>query len=442
MVSRIRDRCSRESAYPAAAISTGRSRSAELAEGPNSEEWQVVHEVYAQERSRCFRQRISNREVAVMLRGPGEKADLCVAPSDHERPMFNESVMEDICGKDNLQAALQRVKRNKGSAGVDGMSVGELPAHLKLHWPAIKAQLLSGEYVPQPVRRVVIPKPGKAKEKRKLGIPTVIDRFIQQAILQVLQRSWDSTFSENSYGFRPGRSAHQAIAKAQDYAVSGYGVVVDIDLAAFFDRVNHDRLMSRLAKDIEDKRLLKLIRRFLQAGILENGLITVPTRGSPQGGPLSPFLSNVVLDEWDKELERRGHCFVRYGDDCNIYVKSHRAGERVMASATRFITQRLKLQVNESKSAVDVPSNRQFLGFTLTAGRYKHRRKIAPKSLLRFKAKVRQLTNRNWGISMDERIDRLSSYLRGWRSYFGFAEATTVLRDLDSWVRRRLRCAQ
>ncbi len=377
-----------------------------------------------------------------MLTGPGEKADLCVAPSDHERPMFNESVMEDICDRDNLQAALKRVKRNKGSGGVDGMSVGELPAHLKVHWPAIKALLLSGEYVPQPVRRVEIPKPGKPKEKRKLGIPTVIDRFIQQAILQVLQRSWDPAFSENSYGFRPGRSAHQAIAKAQEYAVSGYGVVVDIDLAAFFDRVNHDRLMSRLAKDIEDKRLLKLIRRFLQAGILENGLITVPTRGSPQGGPLSPFLSNVVLDEWDKELERRGHCFVRYGDDCNIYVKSHRAGERVMASATRFITQRLKLQVNESKSAVDVPSNRQFLGFTLTAGRYKHRRKIAPKSLLRFKAKVRQLTNRNWGISMDERIDRLSKYLRGWRSYFGFAEATTVLRDLDSWVRRRLRCAQ
>ena len=222
-----------------------------------------------------------------MLQGLGEKAGLCVAPSENERPMFDEHVMEEICDKDNLQAALQRVKRNKGSPGVDGMSVGELPAHLKLHWPAIRALLLSGEYVPQPVRRVEIPKPGKPKEKRKLGIPSVLDRFIQQAILQVLQRSWDKTFSENSYGFRPGRSAHQAIAKAQEYAVSGYGVVVDIDLAAFFDRVNHDRLMSRLAKDIEDKRLLGLIRRYLQAGILENGLITVPAQGSPQGGPIT-----------------------------------------------------------------------------------------------------------------------------------------------------------
>lgn len=385
---------------------------------------------------------MSNREVAVKLRGPGEKADLCVASDGSERPMFNEHVMEDICEKENLLAALKRVKRNKGSAGVDGMSVEELPVHLKQNWPVIKALLLSGEYVPQAVRRVDIPKPGKPKEKRKLGIPSVIDRFIQQAILQVLQRRWDSTFSENSYGFRPGRSAHQAIAKAQEYVCAGNEIVVDIDLAAFFDRVNHDRLMSRLAKDIEDKRLLRLIRRYLQAGILENGLITVPTRGSPQGGPLSPFLSNVVLDEWDKELEARGHCFVRYGDDSQLFVKSHRAGERVMASATRFITERLKLRVNESKSAVDVPSNRQFLGFTLTAGRHKHRRKIAPKSLLRFKAKVRRLTNRHWGISMDERIDRLSKYLRGWRSYFGFAQATTVLRDLDSWVRRRLRCAQ
>lgn len=377
-----------------------------------------------------------------MLRGPEEKADLCVARDGNERPMFDEYVMEVICHKDNLQAALRRVKRNKGGAGTDGMSVGELPAYLKVHWPAIKVLLLSGGYIPQPVRRVEIPKPGKPKQKRKLGIPSVLDRFIQQAILQVLQRSWDGTFSEHSYGFRPGRSAHQAIAKAQQCVLSGYGVVVDIDLASFFDRIHHDRLMSRLAKDIEDKRLLLLIRRYLQAGILENGLIKVPTEGSMQGGPLSPFLSNVVLDEWDKELERRGHRFVRYGDDCNIYVRSHRAGERVMTSATRFIEQRLKLQVNESKSAVDIPSNRQFLGFTLTAGKHKNRRKIAPKSLQRFKAKVRQLTNRNWSISMAERIDRLSRYLRGWRGYFGFAEAITVLRDLDSWIRRRLRCAQ
>jgi RNA-directed DNA polymerase len=392
-------------------------------------------------KGRHVRRRTSNREAEVKPRGPGAKADLPIAGRDIENPMFGSDLMEEICSRDNLRAALKRVRGNKGSPGVDGMTVDELGDYLRVHWPQIKEALLNGEYVPQPVKRVEIPKPGK-KEKRKLGIPCVLDRFIQQALLQVLQSRWDETFSEHSYGFRPGRSAHQAIARAQSYLKSGYGVVVDLDLEAFFDRVNHDRLMSRLAQRIGDKRVLKLIRAYLQAGILENGLVSVPTEGTPQGGPLSPFLSNVVLDEWDKELERRGHRFVRYGDDCNIYVKSQRAGERVMANLRRFITGRLKLRVNETKSAVDVPSKRKFLGFSFTAGRSANRRKIAPESLRRFKARVRQLTRRNWSISLEERVRRLTGYLHGWRGYFGFCETASVLRDLDSWIRHRLRCVQ
>jgi RNA-directed DNA polymerase len=392
-------------------------------------------------KGRQVRRRTSNREAEVKLRGPGAKADSPVAGSVIENPMFGTDLMEVTCGRDNLLAALRRVRSNKGSPGTDGMTVDELPAYLKTHWPAIKDALLKGDYVPQPVRRVEIPKPGK-KEKRKLGIPCVLDRFIQQALLQVLQSRWDGTFSEHSYGFRPGRSAHQAIAKAQSYLTSGHSFVVDLDLEAFFDRVNHDRLMSRLAQQIGDKRVLKLIRAYLQAGILEDGLIKSPTEGTPQGGPLSPFLSNVVLDELDKELERRGHTFVRYGDDCNVYVKSRRAGERIMASLRGFITTRLKLKVNEAKSAVDAPQQRKFLGFTFTAGRSPNRRKIALESLRRFRARVRQLTRRNGSISLEERIRRLRAYLLGWRGYFGYCETGSVLRDLDSWIRHRLRCVQ
>ena len=392
-------------------------------------------------KGRQVRQRTSNQEAEVKPWGPGAKADVPMADRAIENPMFGADLMEVVCHRDNLRAALKRVRGNKGSPGLDGMTVGELGGYLRAHWPQLKEALLKGEYVPQPVRRVEIPKPGK-KERRKLGIPCVVDRFIQQALLQVLQSRWDEAFSEHSYGFRPGRSAHQAIARAQSYLRSGYGVVVDIDLEAFFDRVNHDRLMSRLALRIVDKRVLKLIRAYLQAGILENGLVKVPTEGTPQGGPLSPFLSNVVLDEWDKELERRGHRFVRYGDDCNIYVKSQRAGERVMANLRRFISGRLKLRVNEAKSAVDVPSKRKFLGFTFTGGRSPSRRKIAPESLRRFKARVRQLTRRNWSISLEERVRRLKGYLNGWRGYFGFCETASVLRDLDSWIRHRLRCVQ
>ena len=393
-------------------------------------------------KGRQVRVRTFNREAEVKPWGPGAKADLPIAKRRTERPMFDEDLMETICARDNLRAALKRVRQNQGSPGVDGMSVEELPGYLKEHWLAIKELLLKGEYAPRAVKRVEIPKPGKGSEKRKLGIPCVVDRFIQQAVLQVLQPRWDPSFSESSFGFRPGRSAHRAIAVAQSYMEVGYGVVVDIDLAQFFDRVNHDRLMSRLAPRMADKRVLKLVRAYLKAGIMEGGLVSVPMEGTPQGGPLSPFLSNVVLDELDKELESRGHRFVRYGDDCNIYVKTPRAGERVMSGVRRFITKRLKLKVNEAKSAVDIPQHRKFLGFTFTGGRSPNRRKIAPESLKRFRAHVRRLTRRNWGIRLAERVRRLAIYLRGWRGYFGYCETPSVLRDLDSWIRRRLRCVQ
>lgn len=390
------------------------------------------------DKGRQVRQRTSNREAEVKPWGPGAKADVCIASRESENLMFGKQLMEEICERNNLKAALQRVRRNKGSPGVDGMTVDELPDYLKTHWLAIKASLQEGRYQPQAVRRVEIAKPGST-EKRKLGIPCVLDRFIQQAILQVLQRQWDQTFADSSYGFRPGRSAHQAIAKAQSYIKAGHEYVVDIDLEKFFDQVNHDRLMSRLASRIADKRVLKLIRAYLRAGILEHGLVSVPTEGTPQGGPLSPFLSNVVLDELDQELESRGHRYVRYADDCNIYVCSRRAGDRVMRSVSKFITERLKLKVNAGKSAVDIPQNRTFLGYTFTGGKAPNRRKIAAKSIKRFKAQVRRLTRRNWSISLEDRIVRLARYITGWRGYYGYCETSSVLRDLDSWIRRRLR---
>lgn len=380
----------------------------------------------------------SNRKAEVKPRGSGARADSPIARQVSDRPIFDSNLMEIVCARENLVPALARVRQNKGSPGVDGMTVDTLPAYLKDNWLWIRGQLLEGSYQPKPVKRVEIPKPG-SQERRKLGIPCVVDRFIQQAILQVLQAKWDRIFSENSYGFRPGRSAHQAIAKAQSYVRQGYGVVVDIDLEKFFDKVCHDRLMSKLAERIEDKRVLKMIRAYLEAGIMDDGVVTTPMEGTPQGGPLSPFLSNVVLDEMDKELEARGIAFVRYADDSNVYVRSRRAGERVMQSLTRFIEGRLKLKVNTCKSAVAKPQERKFLGFTLTGGKQPNRRKIASESIRRFRAKVRQLTRRNWGISMEERVQRLALYLRGWKGYFGFCETVYVLRDLDSWVRRRLR---
>jgi RNA-directed DNA polymerase len=355
-----------------------------------------------------------------------------------ERPAGTTRLMEEICDRENMEEALRRVKANKGSAGIDGMTVGGIADYLKQHWPAVRERLLNGTYEPNPVRRVEIPKPDGGV--RKLGIPTVLDRLIQQAVMQVLQRQWDGTFSEHSYGFRPGRSAHQAVAQAQQYIAEGHGWCVDLDLEKFFDRVNHDKLMGRIAKRVGDKRLLKLIRAFLNAGVMENGLVSPSVEGTPQGGPLSPLLSNLVLDELDRELERRGHRFVRYADDCNIYVRSERAGQRVMESVTRFIMQELKLKVNEAKSAVAQPQERKFLGFSFTVG-LEVKRIIAPKALDRFKQRIREITRRAKGVSMKTTIEELAPYMRGWRSYFGFCETPYVLLSLTRWVRLRLRAA-
>jgi RNA-directed DNA polymerase len=356
-----------------------------------------------------------------------------------ESPASTNRLMEEVCERENLMEALRQVKANKGSAGVDGMTVGQLTDYLKQHWPAIREQLLSGTYEPKPVRRVEIPKPDGGGV-RKLGIPSVLDRFIQQAVMQVLQRRWDRTFSDHSYGFRPGRSAHQAVAKAQQYIAAGYTWVVDFDLEKFFDRVNHDKLMGQIAKRVEDKRLLKLIRAFLNAGVMENGLVSPSVEGTPQGGPLSPLLSNLVLDELDRELEHRGHRFVRYADDSNIYVRSERAGQRVMESITRFITQKLRLKVNEAKSAVARPQERKFLGFSFTTGP-EVKRAIAPKALERFKQRIREITRRAKSVSIEATIAELAPYMRGWRGYFGFCETPEVLVYLTRWVRLRLRAA-
>jgi RNA-directed DNA polymerase len=368
-----------------------------------------------------------------------EETESSGAMNGTETPASANRLMEEVCERENLKEALRRVKANQGSAGVDGMTVGGISDYLKQHWPAIREQLLSGTYEPKPVRRVEIPKPDGGV--RKLGIPTVLDRFIQQAVMQVLQRKWDRTFSDHSFGFRPGRSAHQAVAQAQQYIADGHGWCVDFDLEKFFDRVNHDKLMGQVAKRVADKRLLKLIRAFLNAGVMENGLVGPSGEGTPQGGPLSPLLSNLVLDELDRELERRGHRFVRYADDCNIYVRSERAGQRVMESIAQFITQRLKLKVNEAKSAVARPQERKFLGFSFTSGP-EVRRIIARKALDRFKRRIREITRRAKSVSMETTMEVLAPYLRGWRSYFGFCETPEVLLSLTRWVRLRLRAAR
>jgi RNA-directed DNA polymerase len=361
------------------------------------------------------------------------------ANPEPESPSACDRLMEEVCERENLKQALKRVKANKGAPGVDGMTVQALPAYLREYWPSIRAMLLNGTYKPQPVRRVEIPKPDGGGV-RKLGIPSALDRFIQQAVLQVLQRRWDPTFSDSSYGFRPGRSAHQAVAQAQSYIQSGYRWVVDLDLEKFFDRVNHDILMSRVAKRISDKRMLKLIRSFLTAGVMEHGVVGATDEGTPQGGPLSPLLSNLMLDDLDRELERRGLRFVRYADDSNVYVRSERAGQRVMAGLKAFLTSKLKLKVNESKSAVARPEERKFLGFTFIAYNGKVQRIVAPKAIARFKEKVRKLTRRTRGVSIEQVVKELSRYLTGWRGYFHFVELTNQLRNLDAWLRRRLRC--
>ena len=346
--------------------------------------------------------------------------------------------MEEICERENCKRALKRVKANKGSPGVDGMTVQELPGFLPQHWPAIREQLLSGTYKPQPVRRKEIDKPDGGM--RKLGIPTVVDRLIQQAVMQVRQKRWDWTFSEHSYGLRPGRSAQQAVKAAPQHIAAGYRWVVDLDLEKFFDRVSHDKLMGKIAERVSDQRLLKLLRAFLRAGVMEGGLVSPVAEGTPQGGPLSPLLSNIVLDEFDRELARRGHRFARYADDSNIYVRSRRAGERVMKSLTRFISTQLKLQVNQSKSAVAEPWERKFLGFSFTRSESPKRR-IAPKAVKRFKERVRELTSRTRGISIARMAKELARYLRGWIGYFGKGETPSVLQSLEGWTRRRLRSA-
>jgi RNA-directed DNA polymerase len=363
------------------------------------------------------------------------RAEPLVAKSAPESPAMTEQLMEEVCDRENLQRAWKRVQGNQGSPGVDGMTIDAAKDYLREHWPSIRSQLLDGTYQPRPVKRVEIPKPDGGI--RKLGVPCVVDRLIQQAVLQVLQEQWDPTFSEHSYGFRPGRSAHQAVAQAQLYVAEGYNVVVDLDLEKFFDRVNHDCLMARVAARVSDKRVLKLIRAFLTAGVMEDGLVLPVDEGTPQGGPLSPLLSNLMLDDLDKELTRRGLRFCRYADDCNIYVRSQRAGERVMASVTRFLTTKLRLTVNETKSAVARPEERKFLGFSISNDGSE--RRIAPKALAKFKERVREHTYRTRGLSLSQIIEELTPYLVGWRSYFGFCQTPRVLTNLEAWIRRRLR---
>lgn len=370
------------------------------------------------------------------LEVPNEGIESVTAMIKTEMPAQDQEMMKEVLRPENLKKALKQVMRNKGAAGVDGMTVENLPEYLKENWSRIRSELLQGMYAPNVVRRVEIPKPTGGV--RQLGIPSVVDRFVQQALLQVLQSHYDSTFSKHSYGFRPGKSAHQAVRQAQQYVSGGLRTVVDIDLEQFFDRVNHDILMGLIAKRVTDSSVRKLIRAFLNAGVMENGLVKPTEEGTPQGGPLSPFLSNVMLDELDRELEKRQLKFVRYADDSNIYVRSERAGKRVMQSITKFLSRRLKLRVNEAKSAVARPWKRKFLGFTLSGGKMPKRR-IAPQALNRLKIKIREITRRTRGSDMQEIVEELASYLNGWRGYFGFCETPSVLKELDQWIRRRIR---
>ncbi len=346
-------------------------------------------------------------------------------------------LMERLVERKNMRTAYSQVMKNKGAAGIDNMPVEALMPHLKEKWPEIREQLVNGEYMPKPVRRVEIPKP--AGGMRQLGIPTVLDRLIQQAIYQILSPIFEPTFSNSSYGFRPGRSAHEAILKAKEYQTEGRKWVVDMDLAKFFDEVNHDKLMSKIAKRVKDKRLLLLIRCYLQAGVMSNGLVTASDKGTPQGGPLSPLLSNIVLDDLDKELERRGHAFCRYADDCNVYVKSKRAGERVLESITSFVEKRLKLKVNRDKSAVTRPHQRKFLGYSVTWHK-QPRLRVPKETVKRLRMHLKTIFRRGKGRNLQRFItDDINPILRGWINYFRLAEVKTFAEDIDKWIRRRLR---
>jgi RNA-directed DNA polymerase len=349
----------------------------------------------------------------------------------------SDTLMEAVVERATMWEAYRRVISNKGAAGVDGMSCADLKDHLTVHWAVIKETLLSGDYIPMAVRKVEIPKAQGGK--RLLGIPTVQDRLIQQALVQVLQGLFEPGFSAYSYGFRPGRSAHQAVSQAQAYVREGRRWVVDLDLEKFFDRVNHDILMDRIAYRVSDGRVLKLIRRYLKAGLMDNGVIKQRQEGTPQGGPLSPLLSNILLTDLDRELERRGHAFVRYADDCNIYVQSQRSGERVMASISCYLEKQLKLKVNRGKSAVDRPWKRKFLGYSLTAHR-QARLRVAPESVKRLKEKLRHLWRQGRGRSLASVVEALSPILRGWFNYYHLAQVRSAFEQLDGWIRRRLRC--
>lgn len=357
----------------------------------------------------------------------------------HDTEGTGTALLRAALSRENLLRAWKRVKGNKGSAGVDGLDIEQTRRHLVSAWPAIREQLLRGTYRPSPVRRMMIPKPEGGE--RELGIPTVTDRLIQQALLQVLQPRLDPTFSEHSYGFRPGRRAHDAVLAAQSYVQSGRSIVVDVDLEKFFDRVNHDILIDRLRKRIDDAGIIRLIRAYLNSGIMSDGVVQERQQGTPQGGPLSPLLANVLLDEVDKVLERHGHCFARYADDCNVYVRSRKAGERVMALLRRCYA-KLRLKVNEAKSAVASVAGRKFLGYSFWFAKDGVKRKVAAKALATFKQRVRQLTRRSGGRSMAEVVERLRGYVMGWKAYFGLAQTPGVWRKLDEWLRRRLRAIQ
>ena len=348
------------------------------------------------------------------------------------------NLLEEVLRRENLITALRRVQSNKGAPGVDSMTVEELPAYLREHWPRIREELLNGTYIPAPVRRVEIPKPD-GKGVRPLGIPIVLDRFIEQAILQILTPVFDPHFSDHSYGFRPGRGCHNAVTAARAHVEAGYRFVVDMDLEKFFDRVNHDVLMARVARRVKDKRLLRIIGRYLKAGIMIRGVIHDHEEGTPQGGPLSPLLSNILLDDLDKELERRGHRFCRYADDCNIYVRSKAAGEQVMQSITRFLAKKLRLKVNEEKSAVDRPWNRKFLGYSMTS-HHRPKLKVAQNSIKRVKGRIKEIMRKGRGRSLPKVAGELTTLLRGWVNYFRLSQVKIAFEELDQWMRRKLRC--